>query len=111
MSALDLYKTHQPRLDRARDACRTRAAFSAFADQPALYPDYADARAAGEVAFKGRIGQDYATAQPGGLDWVGEEVSPYTLDPLGITYSRCDLDALFVAAISGIATWSAARDL
>ena len=108
MTALDLFETHRERLDRAGEACRTRGSWSPFADQPSRYPDYENARSAGEAAFNARLGQTYAIAQPPPLDQVGEEISPYTQKPLGILYPRSDLDALFTAAAKGIATWSAA---
>ncbi len=88
--------------------CRTRAAWSPFADQPTGYPDFVAARAAGEAAFKARLGQRYALSLPAVQDWVGEEVSPYTQQLLGIEYPRCELDASFKAAASGVAAWSAA---
>ena len=107
MNALDLFETHRERMERAREACRTRASWSAFADQPSLYPDHATARVAGETAFKARLGRTYPIAQPAPLDWVGEEISPYTREPLGALYPRCDIDGLFTAAAKGIAAWSA----
>ncbi len=106
MKALDLFESHRERLERARIACRTRAAWSPFADQPSLYPDYANARALGEEAFTGRLGQEFAIAQPRPKDWVGEEISPYTQERLGVSYPRCDIDALFTAAGAGITAWS-----
>ena len=107
MKALDLFESHRERLERARTACRTRAAWSPFADQPSVYPDYARARASGEEAFLGRLGQNFALTQPSPKDWVGEEISPYTQERLGVSYPRCDIDALFTAAAAGIAAWSA----
>ena len=108
MKAVDLYESHLERLQRAREACRTRAAWSPFADQPSTYPDHAQARAAGEAAFKARLLGPYRIAQPAPRDLVGEEVSPYTQEPLGISYPRCEIDALFAAAGAGVAAWSAA---
>ena len=95
MTAGELFERHRPRLEQAREACRTRAAWSPFADQPAAYPDFQVARAAGEAAFKALLGQRYALALPAAQDWVGEEVSPYTQQLLGISYPRCNLDASF----------------
>ena len=102
------YAVHRARLARAQEACATRQSWSPFADQPSAYPDHANARAAGEAAFTARLGQSYRSTQPAVLDWVGEEVSPYTQRPLGARYARPDLDATFVGAGAGVARWSSA---
>lgn len=72
-----------------------------------MYPEYANSRAAGESAFKARLGQSYPIGQPPPLDSVGEEISPYTQQALGVLYPRCDTDALFSAAAAGVPAWSA----
>ena len=100
------FEIHRERLEQARVACRTRRAWSAFADQAALYPDHVRARADGERAFAAWLGQRYPIDQGPPLDWVGEEVSPYTQRPLDVRYPRCDLDALFASARSGIDAWT-----
>jgi phenylacetic acid degradation protein paaN len=108
VTSADLFTRHRARFEQARTACRTRAAWSPFADQPSGYPDFAEARAAGAAAFKARLGQRHALALPAVQDWVGEEVSPYTQQLLGISYPHCELDASFKAAASGVAAWSRA---
>jgi phenylacetic acid degradation protein paaN len=100
------FRRHAARLERAREACRTREAWSPFAEQPSAYPDAERAQAEGRRAFEARLGQDFALDQPGTIDRVGEEVSPYTQQPLGIRYPRADIDALFAAAAGGIDAWS-----
>ena len=107
MQALELFESHRERLERARVACRSRASWSPFADQPSLYPEYANARATGERAFKARLGRSYEISQPPPQDWVGEEISPYTQQALGVLYPRCDIDGLFTAAAAGVPAWSA----
>jgi phenylacetic acid degradation protein paaN len=102
------FDAHRERLERARAVCRTRTAWSALAEQPSLYPDHARARADGERAFAARLGTRYPIAQAPPLDWVGEEISPYTQAPLGIRYPRCELDALYAAGARGIPVWSEA---
>ena len=96
-TAAQFHATHAARLERARIACRTRENWSAFAEQPSAYPDHAQAEAAGRRAFERWLGTDFPLSQPGTRAWVGEEVSPYTQQPLGIRYPRGDLDALFTA--------------
>jgi phenylacetic acid degradation protein paaN len=108
VTAEELFARHRVRLEQAREACRSRAAWSPFADQPSAYPEFVAARTAGEVAFKSRLGHRDALTLPAVQDWVGEEVSPYTQQLLAIEYPRCDLDATFKAAASGVAAWSRA---
>lgn len=90
----------------AQVACRTRAAWSAFADQPSGYPDYQAARVAGENAFRARLHTAYVldSAMQGPL--IGEEISPYTQQPLGVKYAAAALDPAFAAAAWAIAAWS-----
>jgi phenylacetic acid degradation protein paaN len=108
LQALSLFEAHRSRLDAAREAIRTRRAHTAFVDQPGQYPDHANARAAAEQVLQERAGSAWSNDQPGLKDWVGEEVSPYTQQPLGIRYARCDLDSLFAAGTAAIASWQRA---
>ena len=42
---------------------------------------------------------------PGISKWVGEETSPYTQEPLGISYPACEPEALVDAACSAMPEW------
>lgn len=106
MKADDWYLRHRARLDAAGEACRSRAAWSPFADQPSAYPDYPRARELGEAAFNARLQQKYELGFGAVQDWVGEEISPYTQKSLGISYPRCELDAAFRSAAAGVTVWS-----
>ncbi|MBL8344940.1 MAG: aldehyde dehydrogenase family protein [Rubrivivax sp.] len=79
---------------------------------PNKYPDAAAAQARGLAAFQGQLGRAFALEQPGRLGGtageLGEEISPYTQEPLGITYPRADVDGLFEAAERAIPRWAAA---
>jgi phenylacetic acid degradation protein paaN len=108
MNPAGLFERHRERLALAREACRTRAAWSPFADQPGGHPGGEAARSAGEQAYRARLGRRYAIDGVAGEDWVGEEVSPYTQLPLGIAYRRGELDSVFAAAARGIDAWSRA---
>ena len=93
---------------RAQQACRERHCWSPFPELPAKYPDSAAAQARGLAAFQAHLGQRFVLEQPGTFNEVGEEVSPYTQQPLGIRYPQADVDALFDAAQAAIPAWSAA---
>ena len=108
MTPSECLERHGARLQRARQACRSREAWSAFADQAAAYPEFAVARSRGEAAFQARRGHRFVMSQPQARDWVGEEVSPYTQQPLAAQYPRSDLDELFIAATAAMPAWSRA---
>lgn len=103
-----LFERHRQRFDAAQRACRERGAWSPFPEQPAAYPDHESARAAGQAAFESALGREYPSCQPAGSQLLGEEVSPYTQQPLGILYRAADLDAQFAAAARAMAGWSSA---
>lgn len=103
-----LYERHRVRFEAAQRACRERGAWSPFADQPAAYPDHERARAAGQAAFEAVLGCEYRCEHPAAVQRVGEEISPYTKQPLGVRYRAADLDAQFAAARLAIDPWSSA---
>lgn len=100
-----LVARHRPTLDAAIEAVATRAAWSPYSDSPSTKIHGAEKPAAGKAAFEARLGARFAIDQPGILDWVGAEVSPYTREPLGITYPRSDPAALIAAATAAIPAW------
>lgn len=108
MDAATLFDKHCATFERARVACRERHAWSPFPEMPNKYPDAASAQARGLAAFQAQLGRAFALEQPGRLGELGEEVSPYTQEPLGITYPRADIEALFEAAERAIPHWAAA---
>ncbi|WP_233167697.1 phenylacetic acid degradation protein PaaN [Xylophilus sp. ASV27] len=111
LSPLPMFEAHRAIFERAVIACRERHAWSPYPELPAKYPDSAAAQAAGRAAFEAQLGRPFVLGQPGAPgvgQQVGEEISPYTQQPLGIVYPRADIDALFEAAESAIGDWAAA---
>lgn len=106
--ALGWYERHQDALHRARVACRERSYFSLFPETPDRHPGGAAAQSAAREAFAAQLGRRFELDQPGTIGRLGEEVSPYTCEPLGIDYPRADPDALFGAAEAAIPAWAAA---
>jgi phenylacetic acid degradation protein paaN len=106
--ALAWYERHEPALAAARRACRERGCFSLFAETPDKHPGGEAARTGASTRFAALLTQSFALDQPGTLDRVAPEVSPYTCEPLGIDYPRADIDALFDAARRAMPTWAAA---
>jgi len=105
----DLYTRHLPRFEAAQRACRERGHWSAFVDHPELYPAADEARRSAWALHQGQLGQRFELPQAGTLAWLGEETSPYTGQPLGITYPQADADALFSAARTAMPGWARAE--
>lgn len=103
-----LYERHRAVFERARQACQQRHCWSPYPEMPSKYPDAAAAQARGLAVFQAQLGRPFELEQPGTRDHVGEEVSPYTQQPLGITYPRADADALFDAAEAAMPAWAEA---
>ncbi len=103
-----MFDKHRAIFERAQTACRERHCWSPFPDMPGKYPDAEAAQAKGLAAFKGHLGKRFVLDQPGHVSDVGEEVSPYTQDPLGISYPQSDIDTLFNAAENAMPTWAEA---
>ena len=103
-----MFDKHRAVFERAQIACRERHCWSPFPDMPGKYPDAEAAQAKGLAAFKVHLGTRFALDQPGRVSDVGEEVSPYTQDPLGISYPQSDIDTLFDAAENAMPAWAEA---
>ena len=104
----DWFEQHRARFARSQQACRERHCWSPFPEMPAQYPDAAAAEARGQAAFEAQLGRDFDLPQPGCIGRLGEEVSPYTQEPLGIRYPQADPDTLFDAAERAMPRWAAA---
>jgi phenylacetic acid degradation protein paaN len=98
---------HRDTLDRAREAIRTRAYFSAYPESASAKVQGETAAPEGEAAFKARLGKDFVLDQPSTAETVAPERSPYGI-PLGVRYPVADVDALLAAAAAAGETWGAA---
>ncbi|MEO7242243.1 MAG: phenylacetic acid degradation protein PaaN [Variovorax sp.] len=103
-----LFEKHRVTFERAAAACRDRDCWSSYPDLPGKYPDAQAAQTKGEAAFRTHLNKAFALDQPGTVATIGEEVSPYTQRPLGITYPQADIDQLFDVAETAIDSWAAA---
>ena len=101
-----MFAKHRTTFERAQTACRERHCWSPFPDMPGKYPDADAAQAKGLAAFNAHLGSRFALEQPGQANEVGEEISPCTQQPLGITYPQVDIDTLFSAAQTAMPTWA-----
>jgi phenylacetic acid degradation protein paaN len=102
----ELIARHAATLDAAIEAVRTRAAWSPFSDSPSTKIHGPDKPSAGKAAFEARLGTTFDLNQPGATgQTVGEEVSPFTQQPLNIRYPVSDPEALVAAAVAAMTSW------
>jgi len=98
---------HRETLDRAVKAIAERGYWSPYPESasPKVYGE--GSTEAGKAAFDALLNKPFPLEQPGTVGSVGAEVSPYGI-PLGITYPKADLPALFAAIEKAQALWRTA---
>ena len=91
-----LFEKHRATLDRALTAIAERGYWSPYPESasPKVYGE--GTAEAGKAAFDALVNHPFPLAQPATIGQVGAERSPYGL-PLGVTYPKPDIDALFAA--------------
>ena len=104
-SLVELVARHRSTLRSAIAAVEARHCWSPFQDSPSTKIHGTEKPVAGKAAFEARLGHRFQLDQPGLIDWVGDEVSPFTSQPLGITYPRSNPDTLSAAALAALQTW------
>ncbi len=103
----DFFARHRETLDRARDAIRTRAYYSAYPESASGKVYGETAADAGKAAFEAHLGREFALDQPGTGETVAGERSPYGI-ALDVRYPVADVDALLAAAGAALEGWAAA---
>ncbi|MBN7798222.1 phenylacetic acid degradation protein PaaN [Parahaliea mediterranea] len=104
----DWFAKHRDTLDKALDACAKRYSWSGWPESPSTKIHGEDKPAAGKADFEALLGGDFPLEQPAEAGRVGEEVSPYTGEPLGIRYPKVDVDTLYDAIDQARPAWAAA---
>lgn len=100
----DFFEKHQARLDEALAAVETRGSWSPFNESPSR-KIHGDAVDQGLADFQARLNHPFELDQPGTVGRTGHEVSPYTQEPLGITYPKTDLDDLYEGVREALPAW------
>lgn len=91
-------------IDNAVKAIHERTFFAQYPESPKAYGE--EAPAIGLEAYKNQLNKPFdGLLQQNPTAWIGEEVSPYTMLPLGITYPAFDVDTLIVRAGRASAEW------
>jgi phenylacetic acid degradation protein paaN len=103
MSAL--LQKHRATLDKAIDACNKRYSWTAYPESPSSKIWGHEAPAAGRENFDAMLGAQYPLQQPGEIGRTGAEISPYTREPLGITYPKVDVNVLYQSIAQGMPAW------
>ncbi len=107
-AAAQLFDRHRPVLMDALNAVRTRDQYSPFKESPSKKLHGEDAPREGRARFEAQLGRPFELDHPGVIGTVGAEVSPFTREPLGVSYPKCDPDALFTAARKAMKGWAEA---
>lgn len=105
---VDLVARHGSTLEQAIDAVKTRKSWSPYKDSPSTKIHGPDKPGAGKAAFEARLNQPFEIDLPGITAWSGQEVSPFTQQPLGITYPLCHPEHIIEAAKTGMTDWAKA---
>jgi phenylacetic acid degradation protein paaN len=101
----DLIERHAQTLTSAIEAVQTRKSWSPYSDSPSTKIHGPDKPGQGKAAFDARLGTTFDLGQPGIVGEVGEEVSPFTQQPLGIRYPQSRPEALVAAAEVAMGDW------
>ncbi|MFK8019561.1 MAG: aldehyde dehydrogenase family protein [Pseudomonadales bacterium] len=102
----DLIARHKTVLEQAIDAVDTRKSWSPFRDSPSTKIHGKEKPVEGRAAFDARLHQPFELDLPGITRWAGEEVSPFTQKPIGITYPLCDPEQIVAAAKFSMTEWA-----
>lgn len=92
---MTLFEKHKSLLERSIEALHNRTFFAAYPEHPApaVYGETADAD--GQAKFKSRLGKKFEELKQDNPEgWIGQEESPYTQEPLGISYPSFSTNAL-----------------
>tara|TARA_R110002167_G_scaffold127116_4_gene308491 strand:- start:773 stop:2446 length:1674 start_codon:yes stop_codon:yes gene_type:complete len=100
------FKEHLPKLNKALDACRHRYSWTAYTESPSSKIHGNDVPKQGKMRFEAMLNKDYPMQLPGEKGRTGAEVSPYTREPLGITYPKVDVEDLYIEINKAIPAWT-----
>jgi phenylacetic acid degradation protein paaN len=90
------FERHRATLDGALAAIAGRGYWTPYPESPSPRVYGEGMAEAGKAAFDGLLNQRFPLTQPATTGQVGAEKSPFGL-PLGVTYPKADVDALFAA--------------
>lgn len=99
-----LWEKYLVRLEEARAAWHKRTYWYAYPEDTRAYPETAAMQ--GEADFKAQLGRPFDRLRQPARRWlVSDEVSPYTREPLGLSYPQADVAEALEAAREALAVW------
>jgi phenylacetic acid degradation protein paaN len=91
-------------IERASKANQERIFFAQYPEHPKSYGEEAPLK--GKADFEAQLGKQFCgLLQTNPVAWSGEEVSPYTMQEIGLTYPTFDIDTLIVRASRAFGAW------
>jgi phenylacetic acid degradation protein paaN len=103
---MSLSEEYRGILNQAIDALHKRTFFAQYPEHPSpkVYGETADAD--GQEAFKAHLNKPFEEIdQHRESGWMGEETSPYLMEPLGITYPKLSAETLVERAHDAFNSW------
>ena len=104
MSAL--FQKHEAILEKALVHCQDRTYWSPFQESPSSKYHPPGAHEQAKKSFQELLGKPFPLNQPHTIGTVGKEISPYTQQPLGISYPKPDIHPLMDAAKKAQKEWT-----
>ncbi|MEP1447835.1 MAG: phenylacetic acid degradation protein PaaN [Paraglaciecola sp.] len=102
----DWFNKHLSKLNKALDACQQRYSWSAYTESPSSKIHGKEIPKIGKQRFEAMLNTDYPMDLPGEKGRTGAEVSPYTREPLGITYPKVDVAKLYSEISQAVPAWT-----
>ncbi|MBA2423028.1 MAG: phenylacetic acid degradation protein PaaN [Chitinophagales bacterium] len=101
---MSLFEKHKLLVDNAIRAIHDRGYYAAYAELPKAYPEDSLAKASG--GYNNYLSNKFELpAQGAPLGWAGEEVSPYTQEPLDVRYPIYKTDDVIERAGTAFYSW------
>lgn len=101
----DFFSRHRETLEKALQVIHDRGYWSPYPEAPSGRVYGETANDDGKAAFEGYLNRYFEIDQPGIIGTVGQEISPFTGQPLGVTYPKADLDVLLPAMQAAMKDW------
>ena len=101
---MKIYEKHKELLDRALKAIHERTFYAAYPEHPKAYGEEAPKQ--GEEEYKNLLNNNFSLLLQGNTnDWGGEEVSPYTMNSLGVKYPLFNVNDVIKKSKSAQKIW------
>ncbi|MBA2408191.1 MAG: phenylacetic acid degradation protein PaaN [Chitinophagales bacterium] len=101
---MSLFEKHKGIIDRAIQAINERSYYAAYPELPKVYAE--DSATKASEAYKNQLSKKFELALQGvPVRWAGEEVSPYTQEPLDILYPIYDVEDTIEKSRAAFKSW------